>query len=285
MLSIKKFLLFCLVGLLPIIAGQSVALAAPPAQETGDVEAAHLYPGEPVGYVRARWLNVRTGPATHFQAIGHLNYSEAIHLVGRNAEMSWLQIRLWNGNNGWVSARYVEASHRVIRHLPITDGHTPPPVDSVGYVSSYRLNVRSGSGLSYPIIHRLHRGESVLLRGRNPQGTWLQVQVAPSGLGWVSANYIWSNLSIWELPVVDEGPSPQPLTGTVGVYRLNVRSGPGRSYGVTERVRYGEQVYLNGRNAAGTWLKISLSDSGEQGWVSARYIWSKTPVSHLPVVW
>ena len=285
MSPIKNYLLLFLVSLALFFGLTGAVLAAPPAQEGDEVGAAHVRPNDPIGFVQSGYLNVRTGPDTSYQAFTSLSYGERVLLVGRNTATSWLEIQLWNGKHGWVFAQYINAPYFNFGNLPVTDGGNPGPINPSGTVNSYILNVRSGPSLGYPVIHELRRGEMVILAGRNQAGTWLRIQVPGGGLGWVSANYIWSQIPISNLPVVDDGPQPQPLTGSVGVYSLNVRSGAGLNYPVTAMLRRGQQVYLNGRNSDSSWIKISLANGGSQGWVSARYIWSQTPISQLPVVW
>jgi hypothetical protein len=78
----------------------------------------------------------------------------------------------------------------------------PPPADRIGSVTVYRLNVRSGPGLNYPIMGGLWRGQQVRLLGRNGAATWLKMEAAPNFQGWVYAYYIYTNFPIAELPVI-----------------------------------------------------------------------------------
>jgi hypothetical protein len=52
------------------------------------------------------------------------------------------------------------------------------------------LNVRSGPGLEYPVIGQLIYGQTAMVTGRNPEGTWFEV-VYPANSntrGWVTGN-------------------------------------------------------------------------------------------------
>lgn len=63
--------------------------------------------------VRARQrVNVRGGPGTRFAAIGSLAPDSGVQIIGENEAGDWRQVRLDDGEDGWVSAallRLVEA--------------------------------------------------------------------------------------------------------------------------------------------------------------------------------
>lgn len=276
MFTIKKALLFFIVGTIFLFGFGATEVGAAPPQQDDPVESQWHY--EPVGYVTTRFLNVRSGPGTNFSTIGRLYSGESVPLVGRNGAGSWLQVRLGN-QKGWVSAHYISAPADIITGLPVTDTYDIP-TDPVGYVTSYRLNVRSAPGLNQPIVGYLWRGEQVPLVGRNTDSTWLEVRLGAQGKGWVAAQYINSSVPVWNLPVTHDGGTPPPplQTGIVNVYQLNVRTGPGLYFPVVGVLRQGQQVTILGRNASSQWLKVGLPGGG-QGWVSARYVWCDVPLS------
>jgi uncharacterized protein YraI len=74
----------------------------------------------------------------------------------------------------------------------------------------------------------------------------------------------------------------QAPTGTVNTGALNIRSGPGVSYGVITYVYRNTVLSLLSRNADTSWVKVATS-TGVQGWVNARYILTSYPLSGLPV--
>jgi uncharacterized protein YraI len=74
----------------------------------------------------------------------------------------------------------------------------------------------------------------------------------------------------------------QAPTGTVNTGALNIRSGPGVSYGVITYVYRNTVLSMLARNADASWVKVATS-SGVQGWVNARYILTGYPLSGLPV--
>lgn len=161
----------------------------------------------------------------------------------------------------------------------------PPPTTAVGYVVSWRLHIRSGPGLHYGIVGWSHRHDSLTLFGRTSDSSWLKVKTRHGLDGWASARFIYSNTPITNLPVLDDPSPPPPATptGYVTAYRLNLRAGPSAYYGVKGWLYRGQPVVLLGRNGTSTWLRVK-TQSGYDGWVSARYINSSVPIYTLPVV-
>ena len=243
----------------------------------------------PNGSVSAWKLNVRLGPGTGYPIVTTVSFRELLALTGRTYDSSWLRIRRDDGQQGWVSARYMIVSAAHLSAVPIVDGTQPSPEppgsEITGYVTAYRLNVRSGPGAGYSPVSLLREGQTLTLAGRNAGTTWLQVELPGGSQGWVSARYIVSSYMLEALPI-SGGDVPNPLPGaaaTVTAYKLNVRSGPSTMYGIKGWVYMGQQVRMLGRNNAGTWLKV-VSGNGLEGWVSAAYITTNYPIADLPAV-
>lgn len=74
----------------------------------------------------------------------------------------------------------------------------------------------------------------------------------------------------------------QGATATVNTGSLNVRSGPGVSYGILTSIGRGTVVTLLGRNNAATWAQI-LTPAGVNGWVNASYMILSVNITTLPV--
>jgi N-acetylmuramoyl-L-alanine amidase len=284
MVTFKKALILIFMGLLLFVySGPMEAAAAPPAQE-GQPQADEPIRYEPIGQVTVSRLNVRSGPSTQNQILTAIPYGERIYLIGRSTPGNWLQVRLFNGQQGWVMTQYVSASQDDINSLPVTDTHQIPG-EAIGSVLSPRLNVRMGPGFDQRIIGQLWQGEQIPLVGRNATSAWLQVRLPSGSKGWVAAQYIHSSVPIYNLPVVDGGsPVPPPnYSGIVTVPSLNVRSGPGLYNPVITRLNQGNSINILGRDYSGNWFKVSLYD-GTTGWVMARYVQIDIPVTNLQVM-
>ena len=74
-----------------------------------------------------------------------------------------------------------------------------------------------------------------------------------------------------EVPPTPE-PTPTPETARLVINNptLNVRSGPGTTYGAIGQARNGERYDVLGKNAAGSWYQINFN--GQTGWVAGQYV-------------
>jgi len=181
------------------VAGNYAGITVPQTAPTGSQSAV----------VTAHFLNVRSGPGANFPDLGTLSRGQALDLVGRNADNSWVQVNIPGGLQGvWVSARYISAS-LPISYLPLVSntGVSPaypqpvPEWGQVGIVTAPRLNVRYGPGVWHGVFTRLSQGEGVSLIGRDASGAWLLVQLANGSTGWVSSGFITSSFPFHLLPV------------------------------------------------------------------------------------
>lgn len=58
-------------------------------------------------------------------------------------------------------------------------------------VNAYILNVRSGPGMSHPVINELHKGNILLIKGYS--SGWLYVELTYGKFGWVMSKYVSKN--------------------------------------------------------------------------------------------
>ncbi len=79
---------------------------------------------------------------------------------------------------------------------------TPSPTAPSGSVLP-QFELRSGPGTEFPIVGTVIQGQSVVLLGRNIDGTWLKIRM-PDGLeGWVLAVTLRTEIPLDQLPVLD----------------------------------------------------------------------------------
>ncbi|RIK38772.1 MAG: hypothetical protein DCC55_20120 [Chloroflexi bacterium] len=319
MSSLQRYIRMTLV--MAIILTLSLASAAPSAAQDTTTPGVESIPGTPITQATGATLqafdnlNIRTGPGLNFPVLVTLAPSQGFVLAGRNADGSWLQVRVPDGRLGWVSTAVITTTLNLATLPVVTDAPAvvtaPPatpaePVAGTGgqalgtVVNANNLNVRTGPGLAYGFLSSLPLGSSVVLEGRNADGSWLQVRLADGRLGWVSSAYMTTNLAIASLPVsetpaapVVAAPAVTPTetapgvgglsVGTVtGANILNVRSGPGLNFPILTTLPLNQAVVLEGRNADGSWLQIRLADD-QLGWVSSAFMTTNLAIANLPV--
>ena len=223
-------------------------------------------------------LNVRSGPGVGYAATAVLSYGTNVQLLGRNNNGGWVKVKLDNGHQGWVNATLITANV-TINTLPVL---AAPALTPMAAVSTGSLNVRSGPGVAYAITATINYGVNVQLLGRNNNSTWVKIKLANGHEGWVNATLLTANVTIGSLPVMTTTAATSP-TAVVSTGALNVRSGPGVGYAVTSATYLGHTVTLLGRNEAGSWAKIRLTN-GHEGWVNATYLQANVAISSLPVM-
>lgn len=122
---------------------------------------------------------------------------------------------------------------------------------------------------------------------RTPDGGWFFVYNDAGVNGWAAAEEL-IVVGGADLPVREISGRPgQPVTATVGNIGalLRVRTGPSTTFPILIKVRPGDEFTVLGRNSAGDWLKIRLTDApAASGWVAAAYVITSAPVESLPVV-
>jgi uncharacterized protein YgiM (DUF1202 family) len=266
-----------------LAAGLAVASARPQAvavAATGhDSVVAALASSQPTAVVTTGALNVRSGPGLTFSRVTVIQQGHVVTLLGRNANASWAQVRTAAGVTGWVNASLIQPAV-ALTTLPVTD---TAPAPATAMVITGALNVRSGPGVGYAVLHVVRHGDTVSLLGRNVAGSWVQVRLVTGQTGWLNASLIQPSVPITTLPVIEVAPGTALPLATVVTGALNVRSGPGVNFGVITALQSGQQAPLLGRDGTGAWVQIRLA-TGQAGWVHANYIQSPVPISGLPVV-
>lgn len=161
------------------------------------------------GFVNTKALNLRKGPGANFDVIITLNIRTIFDVTGRNADDSWVKVRLPGNVVGWLSTRYVVLNLDintlpVVSETGIVEGLPDPlPVANlkVGFVSQ-DSNVYFGPGNVYDIVDTRKNGEGVYLRGRNTPNTWLLIQLDNGDTGWIAASVVSTDFDTWQLPII-----------------------------------------------------------------------------------
>ncbi|MCA9942070.1 MAG: SH3 domain-containing protein [Ardenticatenaceae bacterium] len=248
-------------------------------------------PEPPVPVAPGAVLSLRSGPGFSYPVTGSVYQGLQVTAIGRNANNTWLKVRLSDGQEGWIGAQYVQLSIPV-GNLPVLDGTagsttppagttpTPPATTYWATVNTGAANVRSGPGIGYGIVTVVTQGQYVSLLARNSVSSWAKVQLTNGTVGWINASLLNANIAINSLPVEDV--QTISTSGVVNTAALNVRTGPGLTYGVTAVVYQGQGVALIGRNADSSWVKVRLTN-GTVGWVNSAYIQTSTTLNSLPI--
>ncbi|MGE3798094.1 MAG: SH3 domain-containing protein, partial [Thermomicrobiales bacterium] len=255
-------------------------------------------------------INFRSSPGMTTQIISVLvPGTQATVLAGptHRDNYQWYQIRTTTGTTGWAAGELLTlvGGSQPTQPASATPSRTPsatatlPTTFAQGdafRVNVPRLNLRSSSSLSSPVVTVLNQGETGTVTGSPVQtggAIWLPVSLGSRGSGWLAAQYVVETTAqqpsstatrtptVTRTPAVVASSTPtvavQFATGStirVNVPLLNMRSSANPSAQVVVVLERGNAgTVTGGPVAAGgyTWIPVTIQGRGS-GWVANRYI-------------
>ena len=216
------------------------------------------------------WLNLRTGPSTNDGVILVMSPGDAITVNG-DPQGGFYPVT-HSGNTGFAHADWISIG-----------GSAPPASSNTGntgtaYVIDGALNLRSGASLNNSVITVMPNGAPVTLTGE-AAGGFLGV-VYNGTAGWAWGEYLNTSGSAAPAPA-PSAPAPAPVeSGNPGVGdtvvgtmrttdRLNMRSGPGTSYGIITTLVNGATVEIMGSAQSGFY---PVRYGGNKGWMHGDWL-------------
>ncbi|MFQ3536737.1 MAG: Ig-like domain-containing protein [Aggregatilineales bacterium] len=153
-----------------------------------------------------------------------------------------------------------------------------------GMVVAWRLRVRQGPGLEFPILGLLAYGTKVSIVARDARGAWFQIQLE-NGTAWVSARWVRVSRAVRNrVPVVAAPPGTAPIIplpegvlpqrgeglGVVNTFLLRVRSGPGTQFQQIGLLREGTEIVIVGVSRDLRWYLFRTAEG--TAWTSALFV-------------
>jgi len=171
----------------------------------------------------------------------------------------WWKIKYSDGVTGWSAENWLE------KYSGGGGGSSGKFKMGDIVVTTANLNVRSGPGLGYSVIKTEPSGTTGKVVGGPVDAdgyTWWKIQYSDGVTGWSAENWLEKySGSTGKFKIGDH----VKVTATSG---LNVRYGPGLSYGVIKAEPYGATgTILGGPQTADgyTWWRVQYTD-GTVGW-------------------
>lgn len=179
----------------------------------------------------------------------------------------------------------------------------PPAGGAMATVAARSLRVRQEPNEASEVVAGIAAGETYRVLALSDDGQWIQLAIdgAPTGAGWVSANFVTVEGDITDLtvgataatvvtstettttsaaaPSVTLLPTPQPgyaLVRTDGI-RLRVRSEPTTDSPIVGYAYDGETYQVIATSGDGLWVQIppatgDNTDNPDGGWVAAEFL-------------
>lgn len=189
----------------------------------------------------------------------------------------------------------VQADPAYFPNEPVAIVPTPVAGDPT-VTASYNTVIRGGPGNNYPVYGAFLGSKTATAVGKSENGKWwaVSVPVAPTGTGWVSADWALvanvENLPVLPAPpvppsidIVPPGPDDPQATSLTEVY---VRTGPSDQYPAYGIAKGGATARVLGKSKDGLWWVVRLNPEvvgAGNGWVLAAFTQAKN-VDSVPQV-
>ena len=205
--------------------------AQPPAEPTlAEPEPTAELPAEDLAAVVNRNANVRTGPSTDHAIAYWLAPGDAVTVVGRNEDGTWLRIE-HQDRPGWIFATLTDIAAEGAAELPADAPPAPAAAE--------------------PVPEPTVAPDPEPTVAVEPEPT---PQPAPEPTP--------------EPTREPQTETSDRVTATVTGAVVNLRRGPGTEHGINGQVRAGDQLHVTGRNADGSWLQVAHpAATGELVWI------------------
>ena len=215
------------------------------------------------------YVNFRSGPGTNYSSKGVIASGTTVTVTDRS-NSEWYAVRLANGSTGYIFAQYL----KVTGTSSATPTQAPSNDGTVQAKLTADVNLRRGAGTNYGVIKVIGTGTTVTVTDAS-NSQWYKVKLSDGTEGYLFSEYlkvISGNIDSAK-PSATPTPTPAPSNGTVQAKTtsdLNVRKGPGTSYGIIKVIDMNVTVTVTEATNS-SWYKVKLSD-GTEGYLAAQYL-------------
>jgi N-acetylmuramoyl-L-alanine amidase len=194
-------------------------------------------------------INVRSGPGLSHKLVAQINKNERYLSLEKRED--WVKIKLSKSKTGWVASWLVTETTNIQTNQLISS-------------SVNGLNVRTGPGLTFPVLAQIYPSEQFPYV--KEEGQWTSIDYKGEK-GWVASWLI--NKSKNQLPI--EQPELEESV-TVQADFLNIRTGPSTDNKIVGSLKKGQKVLIT--NVTDGWYKIKFKSA--DGWIAGEYVKKET---------
>ena len=219
------------------------------------------------------YVNFRSGPGTNYSSKGVIASGTTV-TVTDTSNSEWYAVRLANGSTGYIFAQYLKVTGTSSATPTPTPTQTPSNDGTVQAKLTADVNLRRGAGTNYGVIKVIGTGTTVTVTDAS-NSQWYKVKLSDGTEGYLFSEYL--KVTSGDInsakPSATPTPTPAPSNGTVQAKTtsdLNVRKGPGTSYGIIKVIDMNVTVTVTEATNS-SWYKVKLSD-GTEGYLAAQYL-------------
>ncbi|WP_417076460.1 SH3 domain-containing protein [Hominenteromicrobium sp.] len=219
------------------------------------------------------YVNFRSGPGTNYSSKGVIASGTTVTVTDRS-NSQWYAVRLANGSTGYIFAQYLKVTGTPSATPTPTPTQAPSNDGTVQAKLTADVNLRRGAGTNYGVIKVIGTGTTVTVTDAS-NSQWYKVKLSDGTEGYLFSEYlkVTSGNIDSAKPSATPTPTPAPSNGTVQAKTtsdLNVRKGPGTSYGIIKVIDMNVTVTVTEATNS-SWYKVKLSD-GTEGYLAAQYL-------------
>ena len=219
------------------------------------------------------YVNFRSGPGTNYSSKGVIASGTTVTVTDRS-NSQWYAVRLANGSTGYIFAQYLKVTGTSSATSTPTPTQAPSNDGTVQAKLTADVNLRRGAGTNYGVIKVIGTGTTVTVTDAS-NSQWYKVKLSDGTEGYLFSEYL--KVTSGDInsakPSATPTPTPAPSNGTVQAKTtsdLNVRKGPGTSYGIVKVIDMNVTVTVTEATNS-SWYKVKLSD-GTEGYLAAQYL-------------
>ena len=219
------------------------------------------------------YVNFRSGPGTNYSSKGVIASGTTVTVTDRS-NSQWYAVRLANGSTGYIFAQYLKVTGTSSATPTPTPTQAPSNDGTVQAKLTADVNLRRGAGTNYGVIKVIGTGTTVTVTDAS-NSQWYKVKLSDGTEGYLFSEYL--KVTSGDInsakPSATPTPTPAPSNGTVQAKTtsdLNVRKGPGTSYGIIKVIDMNVTVTVTEATNS-SWYKVKLSD-GTEGYLAAQYL-------------
>ena len=219
------------------------------------------------------YVNFRSGPGTNYSSKGVIASGTTVTVTDRS-NSQWYAVRLANGSTGYIFAQYLKVTGTPSATPTPTPTQAPSNDGTVQAKLTADVNLRRGAGTNYGVIKVIGTGTTVTVTDAS-NSQWYKVKLSDGTEGYLFSEYL--KVTSGDInsakPSATPTPTPAPSNGTVQAKTtsdLNVRKGPGTSYGIIKVIDMNVTVTVTEATNS-SWYKVKLSD-GTEGYLAAQYL-------------
>lgn len=227
------------------------------------------------GTITGSDVNFRSGPGTGYSVNDCLDKGTTV-TVNDRSNSDWYSVT-YNGQNGYVSSRYVMVNEEPSAIIDANSG--------TGYVNGMYVNFRSGASTDASIIGTYNKGKAVNITGTS--GDWTACTIDGTS-GYMFSVYISVDAAEAPSPAPTEEPQPEappqqpeapvvdPVESKSGYINgdyVNFRTGTSTGSSIIANYNRGKEVTITG--ISGTWTACTID--GKDGFVFSSYVVENQP--------